>query len=653
MGDNTLSMRIATALSLVVLVVGCRTGVGARSVSTVKTPVESAIASQEDTQQSDPSQNRESQEGKPSREELAHLPQADLPQIEELDVDALISLVNNELANDEGSTENKEASLEETEVLTGQLELTVLNAIHMAMQNSETLRVSSGVSGTTAAATAYDQAIASTAIQEEYGFFDTQLDWTTGWNRIDQPTGITTDGAFLNRNQLDRADLDSSLSKRLYSGGLASIEYDTRYTFFPGPNPGGFLNPQYFTPLTFRFAQPLLRDKGRAVNLAPIEIAKIESKQSTWDFKQAALESVRDIEGAYWQAYSAEAEVKALEGVLPLFKEVVRINRERVAAEAAAEVDADQAATKLWQAERTLAEAKLRLADSLNLLRNLLGFGPSDRREVVLTSQPIEQSIVIDWQESLGVAMQERPDVVRQRLSVKIRSLEKTLAANEKKIRLDGVAAWQINGLGSDLTEAWRVLGNNDYTDWELGFQLSVPLGRNTARARLRAANLNYRREVSLLQQTTHTAGHDIAEKIRSVYSLYEQMQAAEKELYFAEKWMNASRERYLDPALAGSKLADLNNYLLSLRNAAQAKSIYAGRVGLYNASLATLEVSTGTLLDSRLVSLSFNSCHAATHLFETSNYNPLTLIGETETIDPEVAPVDPNEEALPVPDGR
>lgn len=646
MGNNALSMRICMAILMALLIGGCRTGAGPRSASTVKTPDEFSLASQEVSQPIDASQADEPREG-----ETSSTPLADLPQVAEPDVDALISLVNSELANGEEGAENNKENSEETEVLTGQLELTVLNAIHMAMQNSETLRVSSGVSGTTAAATAYDQAIVSTAVQEEFGFFDTQLDWTTGWNRVDQPPGLTTDGAFLNRNQLDRADLASSLTKRLYSGGVAAIEYDTRYTFFPGAAPAGFLNPQYFTPLTFRFAQPLLRDKGRAVNLAPIEIAKIESKQSTWDFKQAALESVRDIEGAYWQVYAAEAEVKALEGVLPLFKEVVRINRERVAAEAAAQVDADQAATKLWQAERTLAEAELRLADSLNLLRNLLGFGPSDQREVVLVSQPIEQSIVIDWHESLGVAMQERPDVVRQRLSVRIRSLEQTLAENGKKIRLDGVAAWRINGLGTDLIEAWDVLGDNDYTDWELGFQVSVPLGRNTARARLRAANLNYRREVSLLQQTTHTAGHDIAEKIRSVYSLYEQLQAAEKELHFAERWMSASRERYLDPALAGSKLADLNNYLLSLRNAAQAKSIYAGRVGLYNASLATLEVSTGTLLDSRLVSLSFNSCHAATHLFETSNYNPLSLLGESEAIVPEVAPADPNEEVLPVPD--
>jgi len=648
MGNKSLSLYICMALSAVVLTVGCRTGKGLRTASTEKSPVESALALQEGSQQVELTQGTESVDGEVSSGEESQL--VGLPQVEEFDVEALISLVNSQ-----GGVEIKkeEENPEVTKELTGRLELTLLNAIHMAMQNSDTLRVTSGISGTNAAATAYDQAIASTAVQEEFGFFDPQFDWTTGWNRVDQPPRITTDGAFLNRNQLDRADLESSLSKRLYSGGLASIEYDTRYTFFPGPNPGGFLNPQYFMPLTFRFSQPLLRDRGREVNLAPLEIAKIESKQSTWDFKQAALDSVRDVESAYWQAYAFEVEVKALEEVLPLFKEVVRINRERAAAEAAAPVDADQAETRHWQAERRLTEAQLDLADSLNLLRNLLGFGPSDRREVVLVSQPIEQSVIIDWQESLGVAMQERPDVVRQRLTVRIRGLEKILAENAKKIRLDGIAAWRINGLGSDLEEAWEVLGSNKFTDWELGFLVSVPLGRNTAKARLRAANLNYRREVSLLQQTTHTAGHDIAEKIRSIYSLHSQMQNAQKEMYFAKKWRDASRERYLDPALAGSKLADLNNYLLALRSSAQATSIYASRVGLYNTALASLEVSTGTLLESRMVNLSFNCCHAATDLFGSGANNPLVEPVLTPTTVPEVDPVDSSKEVIPVPDSK
>ena len=521
------------------------------------------------------------------------------------------------------------------------------------MQNSDTLRVSSGVSGTLAAATAYDQAIAHSAIQEEWGFFNPQFDWIMGWNRIDQPPGRTTDGAFLNRTQLDRADLESSISQRLYSGGVAAIEYDTDYTFFSGSNPGGFLNPQYFTPLRFRYSQPLLRDFGREVNLAPIEIAKIESNQSTWDFKQAALDSVGDVESAYWQVYAFEAEVKALESVLPLFKEVVRINRERAAANAAAPVDADQAETKLWAAERRATEARLNLADSLNLLRNLLGFSPSDRREIQIVSDPIKQSVIIDWDESIGVAMQERPDIVRQRLAVRVRCLERILAENEKKIRLDGIAAYQINGLGSDLEEAWDVLGLNNYHDWELGFQVSVPLGRDTAKARLRAANLNYRREIALLQQATHTASHDVAEKIRSIYSLYEQMQKAEKEMHYARKWRDASRERYLDPALAGSKLADLNNYLLALRNSSQAESIYAARVANYNASLALLEVATGTLLDSRMVSLSFNCCQAATNLMEKNVYDPMVGPAPVETPLPTEAATEPDGEVVPVPEEK
>ena len=528
------------------------------------------------------------------------------------------------------------------------LELSLLTAIHIAMENSETLRVISGGANTTAAATVYDAPIENTGIQEEYGVFDTQFDWTALWTRIDQPSGLTEEGAFLRRNQLDRADVEASLTKRFFGGGIGAIEYDTLYSFFTGPNPGNFINPQYFTPLTFRFAQPLLQDLGRDVNLAPMQIARTLYDQSTWDFKQAALDSVRDVEIAYWQVYSAEQAIKALEHVIPLFEEIVRINRERAREEASAPIDADQAETNLWQAKRQLIETRLQYSDSLNLLRNLLNLPPSDRREIVLVPEPIDQKLMVNWQEAYAIAMQERPDVVRQRLAVRIRRLERLIAENEKKVRLDGVAAWRINGLGDDLSAAWSVLGDNEFTDWELGFQVSVPLGRNSARARLRQANLNYQRENALLNQTVHSALHDIAENLRNLNSLYEQIEAVKKEAYFADQWRKASRERYLDPALSGSTVADLNNYLQSLRNWAEATSDVANRIGEYNATLASLEAATGTLLDSRMIQLSFNCCHAATDVLAAEPFTPFLQYDSHSTAGDQAEEIGPGQ---PVPE--
>ena len=525
----------------------------------------------------------------------------------------------------------------------GTVQLSLRAAIQTAIDNSEVARTIAD-QNTVAAATAYDPAIVDSQVQAEEGLFNPQLEVGSVWDRIDRPRRKTAEGAFVERNQLDRTDFRASLDQPLYTGGTVGIGYDTNYTFFPADqNPNGFLNPQYFTPLTFRFNQPLLQGHGYRVNTAPIVIAARRSDRSTWEFKEAMLAMVRSVEETYWQVYAAQVEVAAIAEVVPMFEEVVRVNRERVRFETGAEVDADQAETQLWQFQRLLLQAKLRRADSINLLRNVIGLPPTDQRDVALETRPYRDRIGIDWEETLAIAMDERPDVMRRRLSVRVRQLERVLATNARRVRLDAFGQWGMNGLSDELGKALTILGDNQFADWQLGFQFSVPLGRDTARAGLRAANLALQREVVLLDQTSHAAAHELAEIIRSLDSLYDQYRVARDQTAAAERWREGARQRYLHPAGGTSQLAALNNYLGALRRWALAKGLTADLLGRYNTDLARLEEAKGTLLENRYVRLHFDSCRAAAQILDhDSDGAPHGSAPATEPLPEELVPPRP-----------
>ena len=91
MGNKSLRLPICIVLSTAVMVVGCRTGKGLRTASTVEPKVESALALQDDTSQVELVQGSEPVDEESENSENAEL--ISLPKVEEFDVDALVSLV--------------------------------------------------------------------------------------------------------------------------------------------------------------------------------------------------------------------------------------------------------------------------------------------------------------------------------------------------------------------------------------------------------------------------------------------------------------------------------------------------------------------------------------------------------------------------------
>jgi outer membrane protein TolC len=525
-------------------------------------------------------------------------------------------------------------------------ELSLGDAIAIALQNSEVVRTSfggsgfttepgtvtgatnigSGTPGTTGGSgtTIYDPAIAEQRVAEALAVFDTTFAANMFWTRIDQPPGVVFGGGIPVPNQRDQASFNSSLSKLLVTGATAGVNFNTNYLFIPpfrtvstSPGPDGIFGTpddvftpgvrrttaQYTPNVEFTLRQPLLRGAGSDFNRAPIVIARLQSDITLWDFKQAVLGLVRSVEAAYWDLQSAHVALRTIDELIPYASEAVRLIevREEVGTRIAAETA--QARTQFLDFRQQRVQTLATTLDRETTLRNLMGLPPSDGRRIVPSEAPRRAPIHVDWPATVRTALDNRPDIVRGRLSVRVRELQILLAKNALQPSLDVEGLWRVNGLDNELDEAIGLLTDNQFTDWQLSVSFSVPIGFRQASANVQAAGLRLDRDRALLRQTIHATTHRLGDIIRDLESLYGQYQLAVQRLNQTQVWVKGRFEQLRDPTTRPGEegqdtmllaLTNLQEALLSWRSAAtDASSLLAQ----YNASLAQLEETKGTLL--------------------------------------------------------
>ncbi|HEX2477042.1 MAG TPA: TolC family protein [Lacipirellulaceae bacterium] len=486
--------------------------------------------------------------------------------------------------------------------------LTVHEAIRIALGNSEAVRnlglveARSDVDIIRALMTTYDPQIADALAAAEWGIFDPL--WTTvmQWDRIDIPPGTSFSGIGNRPPELDTADFYTSLEQLLPGGTKLRADYVTDYLFNPDHPPSLDPNPQYFSYAQFGLTQPILQGFGVNVTMAPIRIAAAEAEQTDWQFKQEMLALVRSIETAFWTLYAEQRNLRALDEALPLFREIVRVRQEQARGEAGTETEAARALSEMLLYEQRRLDALSNIAEQQLVLRNLMGLAPNDGRYLALVALPVTTPPFQTVGDAIMTAVNQRPDVLRQRLAVYVAQQERIIGRDALRPQLDFNAFWRINGLGEDLPESWDVLGQNDFHDWHMGVLLQVPLGRRQARANLRAAELTIQKERALLDQTAHQAAFEVADAYRRIIWLSQQNRVSSERVAALIQWRQGARAHFENPPPGVSTVFALEMYLNNLRDFVEASIKSNAIIADYNSALARLEEVKGTLLESRLV---------------------------------------------------
>lgn len=474
------------------------------------------------------------------------------------------------------------------------LYLSLDDAIRIALENAEVIRVLAGVGAASSGSTIYDPAIATPAIDQARSIFDPQITLNNTFTRAEPPVAVfdpaTPSGVAITGTRTDRYDFSLDVTKQNTYGGNAGLRVTTdRSRFQPGLLP---LNPESQSAVELSYVQPLLQGRGYDVNLAPIILARIDTERSYFQLKDSVQELVRGVVDAYWSLVFARTDVWARRQQV----EQGQFAFERAEAQfEEAIVDIGELAqTRLAYANfrANLVTAEANVIQQEAVLRNILRLPPTDARRLVPTTPPTSRRIAFGWQTLLELAQRQRPDLIELKLILEADQQQLLLANNEARPQLDAVALYRWNGLEGEAPAGTRVSSVGESTDWTLGVNFSVPLGLRQGRAQLRQRELIIARDRANLDQQLHATTHLLATDLRNLAQFYAQYEAFRVTREAARDNLEAQLERYV----VGTAI--FLNVLQAITDWGNAVSNEALALTQYNTALANLERDSGTILE-------------------------------------------------------
>ncbi len=460
--------------------------------------------------------------------------------------------------------------------------LTLEQAITRTLANSPEIRVVS-----------FDPEIARQEITKAAGVFDPVAFDQITWDDQDSPQN-----SFFEPGRADRRLFESGVRQRTPLGS----EWSASYAFARNWDDLYRTIPDRYEPMViFQLKQPLLRDAWQEVNLAGVNVARLEHQVALIGFRDKAESVSADVIAAYWRLVQA---LKNLEIQRTLVEQTLQTLHK---VDSRREIDATD--VQLMQAR---AYAKMRQADLLEFeklvkdaqddLAQLLA-DPQVNTTSNLTimpvttpeapAQPPESARMLN--DALATAMRFNPAVQEAQIRIKIAEINVEVAQNQRMPRLDLIGSARAQGLAATSAEAHEQLEDRQYTSYGVGLTFEYPLGNRAREAELVRRRLERRKAVSVLHSAADQVAVQVKEKARKSQTTLEQVgvqkdaaQAAQAQLKALEE-SEPIREK-LTPEFMLVKLQAQETY-------AQTRRAQVNALTEFNISLAELARATGTVL--------------------------------------------------------
>ena len=480
--------------------------------------------------------------------------------------------------------------------------LPLQEAVLMSLQKSEIVRTLSG-SVKIEPVTTFDPAIADAEFRKESTRFDPRASAGYFGNRINQPPSSFFGPGLPENTRRDEANFAASLDKLWPWGTTTRIAYDPGlgYLFFPQGSSSGF-NPAYTTATIFEVRQPLLRAGGWKVNAAPIRIAAARTDQSQWEVTQATLAQLRSIADAYWKLHAALIALQAIDSVMPLADEAVRIEQLRLEAQRSIYADVARASVNQEKLRQQKAQAQLNVQQREYDLRQLLGLPSFDGSLLTPIDIPQLSPANVDVAMLVQTAFQRRPDLNRRRARREEQEWRLVAARNGLLPQLDLRTSARVNGLKSQLDNSLDQMSSFQYTNFTVGVEYSMPLGNRRAKADVQSAELQLMRELSLLRGFEDQVQFEFASLAAELKTTWERYESAMRQVRHTQEWLRLAHIRFSSPPAANRGddwlLLALYDLQIAMQSYIDSLSTASRTLADYNTLLVRIDEAQGTLLE-------------------------------------------------------
>ena len=464
----------------------------------------------------------------------------------------------------------------------------------------------------------YSTELAGQSISRAKEIYYPQLDFRYGADRTEQPSTWWIQSAGIYTTKVH--SYQGALSQRIPLGGKLSLslynyDYDTNQR-------GQLLNPYYQTELRIDFDQPLLKNFGPKIAQKEIIIARQNYSISEAQLKSQILDTIYQVEEAYWNLVLAQENLKVKQQSLQLARdELAKTSKEiEVGKQAAIEILNVQATVTQREADIVQAEADVKIAENrLKVILNLKTGPELQAVKVNLKDRPEFKPIQIGLEEAGQIALANRPDLQVNNLTIDKNRFNLEVARNQLLPQLDLNFSYRSPGISGDyliyqddnpfsgviigkipgstwnsFKDAMKFLYNN----WSLNFTLTIPVADLVSRSNYAVARTELAQSLAKQKAQEQQALLEVSEAVNNIATYAKSVDAYRVAREFAEKNLEAENRKL---AVGVSS----NYFVLEAQDRlANARSNELRALVNYNLALARLEKVLGTSLTNRNINL-------------------------------------------------
>ncbi|HEX3599521.1 MAG TPA: TolC family protein [Lacipirellulaceae bacterium] len=521
-------------------------------------------------------------------------------------------------------------------------DMSLEEAIQLTLQNSRVLRDLGGavVRAPDSTRTAMDPSVAETdpriGVEAALSEFDAQFSTSTYWEKNDRALNNEFFGGGTRILLQDDAVFQAAITKKAVTGDQFTIRHNVDYD--ANNAPGNLFPSAWDTNVEAEIRHPFLQGGGAEFNriagpqTAPgvysgVLIARLNTDVALADFEISVRDLVSNVENAYWDlnyGYRVlDARVKARDAALDTWRKIYALNQvNRRGGEAEKEAQARSQYFAFQQDVQNALSGEPYL-ESRNWnglpsgafqtttgvllaerrLRLLMGLSPADGKLIRPTDEPVAAKIDFDWNQITTEAATRRAELRKQKFAIRRRELELIASKNNLMPRLDGVGRYRWRGFGDTLfpdkdpplprfDNAYEDLTSGDFQEWQLGFELNVPIGFREAHVATRNAELLLARERAILRDQQREIMHEAADAISELDRAYAVLQTSYNRLAANHDQLGAVEAAYENDKVT------LDLYLDAQRRVADSEIDYHLNRARYSLAAKNVHFVKGTLLE-------------------------------------------------------
>jgi outer membrane protein TolC len=449
--------------------------------------------------------------------------------------------------------------------------------------------------GTGAPIESYDPQL-NAGLNIEHAVFPLSNTVLNGVNSLQQHTGVA----------------NFNYSQAFASGTSMNVEFDNSRSTDNSLN--STLVPQVSSGFRLTVRQRLLSGFGFGPNMRFMRIAKNNREISDVAFRSQVIATVSQIQNIYWDLVNAFEDVKVKERSLSLAEKTLADNREQVKIGSLAVVEVVRAENEVASRNQELILSQNELQLQELLIKNAITRDLSDAALASASVVPTdtmnipEQEPVTPVQDLISDALAHRPELSEARIDLTNREITRKAAANALLPTVDLIGWYGASGLAgvqnpnntdlppgsiprSGLPNAFATLFRNDFPDYAVGLNLSIPLRNRAAQADQVRSQLEYRQAQFHLKQLENQIGIEVRNSQFALRQNRARVEAARKARDLAQDTFEIERKKY---ALGASTSYQV---LQAQRDLTQAESNFVTAMSAYEKARVELDRATGLTL--------------------------------------------------------